>query len=448
MAVKCNIAKQALEKYKLDVWGFAKDVKVDKSILLNYAEYLACESITLNYCGENDSDCGKVANALNITKNCNINLISLSVSIEEVDNEVTFFLSAGDLINATPPYTYQWFWDDTKVEIIGESTGATARFRPVGDAQIGLMVFPIYLQVSDAEGCGDVKQCWFTPTGMKCNANYDPCLPVEALSVAYEYVPCDNVKNLTVAKFNTEGRECMPLFSRDQFKIWRYDPDFNILTELFSYLGVNGSSPFVTRDIAMTNDRFWVYSGTHIYEYLMTLSPFSVVFNRQIAFPAGTGWDGAGLTAIDNDTLVGGDEDIIRFDISGGITDLTGHTTVLFSLPPNMVVTGDLIYDPVAEKYYILYYNLFNSNQSYLGVFSDVGVLLANIAMPVPTLTDDPPLGMYHYKNELFIVSLFGMVYSVDKTTLAITFVKAAPSNGSLGPRINGAAQPLNCTNL
>lgn len=198
MAVKCNIASQVLEKIKLDAWGFSKDKSIDRSILFNYAEYLNCEDVVLNPC-EDDSNCAKILAGLRTVKKCNMNLIGMTVSIEEEDNEATFFLSAGNIIGGKPPYYYQWYHDESKIELIGSNTEETVKFRPVGDAQINLMVYPIILLVADSEGCADMKTCYYTPSGVKCNNNFDPCYPVENLQVLFNYVECSKTLNLVVS---------------------------------------------------------------------------------------------------------------------------------------------------------------------------------------------------------------------------------------------------------
>lgn len=198
MAVKCNIAKQALDKYQLKQWGFAKDVKIDRSILFNYLEYIKCEGVEIIPC-EDDSDCAKAVLTNKVVKRCNMNLISMSVDVLGEDNQLVFSLKVGNVINGTPPYVYQWIWDTDKLELVeGESTDEEVKIKPIGDADVSLMMFPIILQVTDANGCSDEKTCYYTPSGMKCNNNYVPCYPLENLVVSMINIPCYPVNNLIV----------------------------------------------------------------------------------------------------------------------------------------------------------------------------------------------------------------------------------------------------------
>ena len=86
-----------------------------------------------------------------------------------------------------------------------------------------------------------------------------------------------------------------------------YDFETNSFINLFSEGFGNWN------DVANTNNKLWISNLVGIKEYDITLNPWSVNFNRDITIGSGPG-----LTAVDNDSLIGSvNNKIILIDISG-----------------------------------------------------------------------------------------------------------------------------------
>ena len=202
MAVKCNIASKALIRLANSQWGFSKDKSTDISIVENYLEYLGCPSFSLKLCTEDYSSICEQINKSNVQiVNCNINLIGISfVPIENEENgDISFYLAVGDIYGAKQPITYKWTFDESDFEIIGSDEEPVINLKAVNGKDPALIVSAISLEITDANGCTDTKQCYYTPTGMKCNNSFAPCLGVSGLNVAYLFNECSKAKSLTVS---------------------------------------------------------------------------------------------------------------------------------------------------------------------------------------------------------------------------------------------------------
>jgi len=123
---------------------------------------------------------------------------------------------------------------------------------------------------------------------------------------------------------------CSLIFNSVDAGIYAYDSSTNTSTLLYN-------SGFVSSDIATTQTKLWIYMSS-IYEYDITLSPWSINFNRTIDLSVGLG---AGLGAINNTTLISTDSgsDIITLDI----TTSAATATVIGSLQPGRIVSGDIL---------------------------------------------------------------------------------------------------------
>ena len=93
-------------------------------------------------------------------------------------------------------------------------------------------------------------------------------------------------------------------------------------------------------DVANTNNKLWISNIGGIKEYDITLNPWSATFNRDIFINAGPG-----LTAVDNNSLIGSiGNKLILIDISG----VTPTYTELVTLPSfgsiySTSVSGDIL---------------------------------------------------------------------------------------------------------
>ena len=205
--------------------------------------------------------------------------------------------------------------------------------------------------------------------------------------------------------------------------VYHYNPTLNT-SELVLSTGIG--SP----DIAMTSNKLWLYNTTDIYEYDLTLSPFSLsqTPNRIISYPAGA--YGAGLGAINNTTLLMGGSSIYSLNI----TTTTATSTLLFNLPSGTFVDGDIVYNPTTTHYFVTYSNGVNS---FIGEFLSDGTIWNSNQLPFTNAW-----GMYIVGTTLYVVQgTTRQVWSINPTTLAATFVQTVAGV----PGISGAAQSPSC---
>ena len=189
------------------------------------------------------------------------------------------------------------------------------------------------------------------------------------------------------------------------------------------------SSGIGSPDVAMTSNRLWLYNTNNIYEYNLTLSPFSLsqTPNRIISYPAGA--YGAGLGAISNTTLLMGGSSIYSLNI----TTTTATSTLLFNLPSGTFVDGDIVYNPTTTHYFVTYSNGANS---FIGEFLSDGTVWNSTQLPFTNAW-----GMYIVGTTLYVTQGTGQVWSINPTTLAATFVQTVAGV----PGISGAAQSPSC---
>jgi len=132
---------------------------------------------------------------------------------------------------------------------------------------------------------------------------------------------------------------------------------YNSATNVSTLLNL-GTSPLTggSRDIAHTPNKLWLYRTTNntttLYEYNITLNPFTSVFNRAINLPIGTSL-GAGLCAIDDTTLISSIMSVGQSNVKPNqivqinldlVEDGIDSLTYLFSLPSSRMVSGDIMY--------------------------------------------------------------------------------------------------------
>jgi len=127
-------------------------------------------------------------------------------------------------------------------------------------------------------------------------------------------------------------------------KVYSYNSTTNISTLLNL-----GTSPTIGRadDIAHTTNKLWLYDNTGIFEYNITLTPFTSAYNRKILLPVGISL-GAGLCAVNDTTLISSVfsplfsvTQIVQITLN---PDNTTTISNLFSLPSERIVSGDIVY--------------------------------------------------------------------------------------------------------
>jgi hypothetical protein len=80
--------------------------------------------------------------------------------------------------------------------------------------------------------------------------------------------------------------QCSIIVNTDANDVYSYVYQTNNSTLLNPYFDT--PLPLVSDDVAHTNSKLWLYDGNFIYDYNITLSPFSGVFNRQYSILSST----------------------------------------------------------------------------------------------------------------------------------------------------------------
>jgi hypothetical protein len=222
--------------------------------------------------------------------------------------------------------------------------------------------------------------------------------------------------------------------------VYGYDYASNISVLLNQYFNV---PPTASPDIAHTNNKLWMYLGSTIgtdilYEYDITLCPFSAVFNRSITLPDTLG---AGITAIDDFRLISSTPytgDIVEINISGS----TPVVTTKFQMPFLRQISGDMVYTYSApHKLICSYYDTSLNGDTYI-IQHDyaTGVVEVNVKIS-PTILS--PYGMFMTSGNLYVADSGGQLYNFQlNPPHNLTYVKTTTKT------IGGASQPPICANI
>jgi hypothetical protein len=194
-------------------------------------------------------------------------------------------------------------------------------------------------------------------------------------------------------------------------------------------------------DIAHTTTKLWSSANNQITEYDITLSPWSITFNRTIVMPSGV-LLGNGLGAITNTKLISSNslalpEEIIVLDI----TTNTAVPVVIGTLGLNRIVDGDIL---VTTTNKILVTNKdINVNGVYLTQYS-----YPSGAFEVEVDITSLPTNQYNLFIDNSNLYLIGgnpsPIYNVSLTfPYAQTFVNNSPVSS-----VRGTSQIASCCNV
>ena len=186
--------------------------------------------------------------------------------------------------------------------------------------------------------------------------------------------------------------------------ILAYDPVTNQSNELTTL-------PF-SQDIATTANKLWIYDTftAQIAEYNITLSPWSINFNRYINYPSGI-YLGNGLGSIDDTTLITVDNsfnDIMKLDISGStavVTDIFGTLDAGYS------VSGDILYTTTGKI--ICTVNSFDNTVLKL-VQYDAVTGTKEVEVDLTYLLPAIALGVFEHLGKLYLATQSFKIYEVD----------------------------------
>ena len=222
---------------------------------------------------------------------------------------------------------------------------------------------------------------------------------------------------------------CSLIFNSDTGGIYGYDSSTNTSTFLYNGIGSN--------DIANTLTKLWLYSSV-IYEYDITLSPWSINFNRNISLPVGLG---PGLGAINDTTLIStdGGSDIITLDI----TTSAATATVIGSLPLGRSVSGDILQTTTTPPKIIV------TNQGGDGYFLSQYVVVGGLAVFETEVNigaySTAAYGLYEDNSLLYFVDgNSGQIFNVDLNSP----YNITGTTGYTGYVVYGASQVPSCLNV
>jgi hypothetical protein len=193
VAVKCNIASLALENSAKLLYGFScKDNSI--AFIENYIESLACPDIILEECGS------VVCENPVVVFNCVFNVNRIAMQVVEGNTVVlTATIGNGDYAGGTPPFTYQWNFDENDFEVTGPINQSQIALTPKDGKEIEDLISKITVTVTDSNGCQSVKSCWVEQGVGKCNDNYVGCTNPSDLVVTDAETYCAAPSNLIIS---------------------------------------------------------------------------------------------------------------------------------------------------------------------------------------------------------------------------------------------------------
>jgi len=221
--------------------------------------------------------------------------------------------------------------------------------------------------------------------------------------------------------------------------ILRYILATNTVTTLFK-------SEFNPLDLAHSNDKLWLNTLTDIYEYNITLSPWSQTYNRTIS-------TGSVQTGFALGKSPGINNKLVTVDISRSpgviveldITNSPATSVDIVTLPPGAVTPGDLlITDTVQPKILI---NLTSVTSGANGLYQyDYNTGAFEIYVPLGPATGS--FGIYEEDNLIYLVTGPGLTYSLLPTPpYTITLAQTIPIISPISV-IVGGSQLSECTEV
>ena len=216
-------------------------------------------------------------------------------------------------------------------------------------------------------------------------------------------------------------------------KVYSYDFTTNVSTLLFD--PIPPMTGQFSRDIAHTNNKLWLYtSGNTIYEWDITLNPFTKTFNRTLS---GTVL-GNGLCAINDTQLISSIGSIItRLTLNSNNT-ITSQN--LFSLPTGRQVSGDIIYTTNGKIIVTTFTSgNFSTYISQYALIANIWVLEFDKNISSQLFV---PFGLATINNNLYIFNT-NYIYRIN-TVFPYTITEV----NNVGKTVSGASQLPSCSNV
>lgn len=211
-----------------------------------------------------------------------------------------------------------------------------------------------------------------------------------------------------------------------------YDPQLNTITTLFA------PADQFYQDIAVTENKLFLnvsdagLNETTIYEYDITIQPWSYSFSTSELF---TGFIGAGICAISDNIVAVAGTSVWTADTS------SVSSAKLFDLPANCDTTGDIIYNPNNDQFIISYTDITDPFEDvyYISIFDSSGNIVSGGSPTVEyriklndflTLPEVQTIfGLYTYQNNVYAVASNFTIYQLDFANQAVITPGTLPSN-------------------
>jgi hypothetical protein len=190
-------------------------------------------------------------------------------------------------------------------------------------------------------------------------------------------------------------------------------------------------------DIAHTTTKLWLYDGSIIKEYNITLNPWSKTFNRNIAYPSGVSL-GFGLGAISSSQLISTNTSVTPNQII--VLDITTNTavsTVIGTLGAGRTVSGDILLTTTNK---ILVTNQSSAGFTYLSQYSYPS---GTFEVEVDITSNIPfPYGLFIDSGKIYVCNNGGQIYKVNVNS---PYTQTLFNNSGL--YLLGASQVPSCCN-
>ena len=218
---------------------------------------------------------------------------------------------------------------------------------------------------------------------------------------------------------STPTSPCAVFLIDNAKNIYSYEPTTGKKTLRLTYTEYN-----VSVDIASSDTKLWIVnaSTSSFIEYNITLSPFTIVFNRSIKFNT---FPGSGLGSKNNTTLIGSNNDrIILYNITGNVAS----ETVIFSMGIGRYVTGDIVYNSITDTYIISNHVLTPSLKYYITEFAYNGTIVTELDITsVCAINQTESYGIFQSGDILYAIlvnSTTSYIYSITDQGLILVDTK------------------------
>lgn len=209
--------------------------------------------------------------------------------------------------------------------------------------------------------------------------------------------------------------------------VYSFAPATSALTFLFTSSGASS-------DIASTSNKMWVRTAlgsTSLYEYDITVDPFTYSFNRLVTNVPNS----SGLAAWNDTTLITMSTNNVYLT---DITTQTGSSTLQFACLTGRTVQGDFI-RTLDGHFIVLTANSTGSPTNHVTQYNwSTGAL--EVDTDISSLRS--PYGIYQFDNEIYWINSDGVIYKVNKNS-----PWGSTAGYDIPVNVNGASQdPLYLT--